>query len=186
MCLCGKIPDSRETETGSTETRFDVALNRDLPNGSGVRIILETGVSIAHPLAKPNKPAYDARPRIRRWRDHSAGRSARRVTPMPWGSRPSIAALTRSLTLMRACWSGPAACGLSWPVQAACAPSGYFNTWPPIVVEFADRVGQGLEPMRLPPPSPAAGIGTIHWLNRSAASGYRGGCRRWRCAIPWG
>ena len=41
---------------------------------------------------------YDpsVRPSIRRWRDHSAGRSARRVTPMPWGSRPSIAALTRS------------------------------------------------------------------------------------------
>ena len=30
------------------------------------------------------------------WRDHSAGRSTRRVTPMPWGSRPSIAARTRS------------------------------------------------------------------------------------------
>ena len=73
---------------------------------------------------------------------------------------------------MRACWSGPAACGLSWPVQAACAPSGYFNTWPPIVVEFADRVGQGLEPMRLPPPSPAAGIGTIHgfWASTQASA----------------
>jgi hypothetical protein len=33
---------------------------------------------------------------------------------------------------------------------------GYFNTWPPVVVEFADRVGQEPEPMRLPPPSPAA------------------------------
>ena len=32
---------------------------------------------------------------------------------------------------------------------------GYFNTWPSMVVEFADRVGQP-EPMRLPPPSPAA------------------------------
>ena len=33
---------------------------------------------------------------------------------------------------------------------------GYFNTWPKMVVEFADRVGQPPEPMRLPPPSPAA------------------------------
>lgn len=33
---------------------------------------------------------------------------------------------------------------------------GYFNTWPAMVVEFADRVGQQAEPMRLPPPSPAA------------------------------
>jgi hypothetical protein len=33
---------------------------------------------------------------------------------------------------------------------------GYFNTWPSMVVEFADRVGQQPEPMRLPPPSPAA------------------------------
>jgi len=29
---------------------------------------------------------------------------------------------------------------------------GYFNTWPKMVVEFADRVGQQPEPMRLPPP----------------------------------
>jgi hypothetical protein len=28
MCLCAKIPDSGETKTGSTETRFDVALMR--------------------------------------------------------------------------------------------------------------------------------------------------------------
>ena len=33
---------------------------------------------------------------------------------------------------------------------------GYFNTWPKMVVEFADRVGQQPEPMRLPPPSAAA------------------------------
>jgi hypothetical protein len=35
-------------------------------------------------------------PSIWCWRDHSAGRSARRTTPMPCGSRPSIAALMRS------------------------------------------------------------------------------------------
>lgn len=33
---------------------------------------------------------------------------------------------------------------------------GYFSTWPKMLVEFADRVGQQAEPMRLPPPSPAA------------------------------
>jgi hypothetical protein len=33
---------------------------------------------------------------------------------------------------------------------------GYFNTWPKMVVEFADRVGQQPEPLRLPPPSPTA------------------------------
>ncbi len=33
---------------------------------------------------------------------------------------------------------------------------GYFNTWPKMIVEFADRVGQEPEPLRLPPPSPAA------------------------------
>jgi hypothetical protein len=35
------------------------------------------------------------RPSMRYWRDHSAGSSQSRVTPMPCGSRPSIAALTR-------------------------------------------------------------------------------------------
>jgi hypothetical protein len=33
---------------------------------------------------------------------------------------------------------------------------GHFNTWPPVVVEFADRVGQEPPRLRLPPPSPAA------------------------------
>lgn len=33
---------------------------------------------------------------------------------------------------------------------------GYFNTWPRALVEFSDLVGQQLEPMRRPPPSPAA------------------------------
>lgn len=30
---------------------------------------------------------------------------------------------------------------------------GYFNTWPTMIVEFADRVGRQPERMRLPPPS---------------------------------
>ena len=34
---------------------------------------------------------------------------------------------------------------------------GYFNLWPEIVHDFADRVGQKPEPMRRPPP-PAAAI----------------------------
>jgi hypothetical protein len=33
---------------------------------------------------------------------------------------------------------------------------GYFSTWPTMFVEFSDLVGQAAEPMRLPPPSPAA------------------------------
>ena len=47
---------------------------------------------------------------------------------------------------------------------------GYFNTWPPVLVEFADRVGQEPEPMRLPPPPPAAvsrmeeTLGWLRWL----------------------
>jgi hypothetical protein len=36
------------------------------------------------------------RPSIWYWRDHSAGKPVRRATPMPWGSLPSMAALTRS------------------------------------------------------------------------------------------
>ena len=33
---------------------------------------------------------------------------------------------------------------------------GYFNTWPKMMVEFADRVGREPRPMRSPPPSTAA------------------------------
>src|ERR1700757_5337690 len=36
------------------------------------------------------------KPSIAYWRDHSAGASRRRATPMPRGSRPSTAAFTRS------------------------------------------------------------------------------------------
>jgi hypothetical protein len=52
---------------------------------------------------------------------------------------------------------------------------GHFNTWPPIVVEFADRVGQEPEPMRLPPPAPAAisrmeeTPGWLRWLKAEHA-----------------
>jgi len=48
--------------------------------------------------------------------------------------------------------------------------SGYFNTWPATIVEFADRVGQQAEPMQLPPPSPAAisrmeeALAWLRWL----------------------
>ena len=44
---------------------------------------------------------------------------------------------------------------------------GYFNTWPPMIAGFTDRVGQQAEPTRLPPPSPAAISRmeeTIAWL----------------------
>lgn len=35
-------------------------------------------------------------PSVWRWRGHSAGISLSRTTPMPWGSRPSMVAFTRS------------------------------------------------------------------------------------------
>ena len=45
----------------------------------------------------PCSDAYrEVKPGIWCWRDHSAGRSQRRATPMPRGRRPSITALTRS------------------------------------------------------------------------------------------
>jgi hypothetical protein len=39
---------------------------------------------------------WDGKPSISRCLDHSAGKSVRRAMPMPYGSRPSMAALTRS------------------------------------------------------------------------------------------
>ncbi len=33
---------------------------------------------------------------------------------------------------------------------------GYYNSWPTILREFADRVGEAAPPLRRPPPSPAA------------------------------
>ena len=47
---------------------------------------------------------------------------------------------------------------------------GYFSTWPKMMVEFSDLVGQTPEPMRLPPPSAAAisrmeaTLGWMPWL----------------------
>jgi len=44
---------------------------------------------------------------------------------------------------------------------------GYFNVWPEMVYDFADKVGQTAEPMRRPPPS-ASSITrmeeTLEWL----------------------
>ena len=91
---------------------------------------------------------------------------------------------------------------------------GYFNTWPAMVIEFADRVGQQPEPMRLPPPSPAAisrmeeTLSWLRWLEgedaklvwaRSDHTPWKAICwrfgigratanRRWRygiCLIAW-
>lgn len=44
---------------------------------------------------------------------------------------------------------------------------GYFNTWPRMLVEFGDLVGQEPAPTRLPPPSPQAISrmeATLPWL----------------------
>ena len=69
---------------------------------------------------------------------------------------------------------------------------GYFNTWPQIVVEFGDLVGQRPEPMRLPPPSAAAisrmeqTLGWIAWLDRVDAKivWLRASGNRWK-AVCW-
>ena len=69
---------------------------------------------------------------------------------------------------------------------------GYFNTWPPMVVEFADRVGQQPEPMRLPPPSPATitrmeeALGWLRWLEPQDAKlvWARANGKRWK-TICW-
>jgi hypothetical protein len=47
----------------------------------------------------------------------------------------------------------------------------HFNTWPTMLVEFADRVGQESPRLRLPPPAPTAisrmeeTLGWLHWLD---------------------
>jgi len=52
---------------------------------------------------------------------------------------------------------------------------GYFNTWPSMMVEFADCVGRETRPMRLPPPSTAAitrmeeALGWLRWLESADA-----------------
>jgi len=69
---------------------------------------------------------------------------------------------------------------------------GYFNTWPKMVVEFADRVGQEPQPMRLPPPSPAAisrmeeTLGWLVWLDPVDAKivWLRANGERWK-AVCW-
>jgi hypothetical protein len=69
---------------------------------------------------------------------------------------------------------------------------GYFNTWPATVVEFSDRVGQQPQPMRLPPPAPAAisrmeeTLGWLHWLEPIDAKivWLRANGERWK-AICW-
>ena len=52
---------------------------------------------------------------------------------------------------------------------------GYFNTWPSMMVEFADCVGREPRPMRLPPPSSVAitrmeeALGWLRWLEAEDA-----------------
>ena len=75
----------------------------------GVRSLLLVEAAIASilpPVSGLSKPVPGAarncpqdqidKPSIAYWRDHSAGASRRRVTPMPRGSRPSTAAFTSS------------------------------------------------------------------------------------------
>ena len=65
--------------------------------------------------------------------------------------------------------------------RSGCDPTArrcyayHFSTWPRALVEFADLVGQQPEPMRLPPPSPAAisrmeeTLGWLRWLEAEDA-----------------
>ena len=70
--------------------------------------------------------------------------------------------------------------------------SGYFSTWPKMMVEFSDLVGQTPEPMRLPPPSAAAisrmeaALGWMAWLEPidSKIAWLRASGTRWK-EICW-
>ena len=69
---------------------------------------------------------------------------------------------------------------------------GHFNTWPTMLREFADLVGQEPRPMRLPPPSAAAitrmeeTLSWLRWLERPDAKivWLRASGERWK-AICW-
>jgi hypothetical protein len=69
---------------------------------------------------------------------------------------------------------------------------GHFNTWPTMLVEFADRVGQEPPRLRLPPPAPNAisrmeeTLGWLHWLEPIDAKivWLRATGERWK-AVCW-
>lgn len=52
---------------------------------------------------------------------------------------------------------------------------GYYNSWPTILREFSDRVGEAAAPLRRPPPSPAAitrmeeALSWLRWLEADDA-----------------
>ena len=87
---------------GSCRLRFGLRGDRFWPEGDFGRVV--SGLEIPFPDADRSGRRrgsiwwlrHAGRPSIWRWRDHSAGRSRRRATPIPCGSRPSMAALTRS------------------------------------------------------------------------------------------
>lgn len=69
---------------------------------------------------------------------------------------------------------------------------GYFNTWPKVLREFADLVGQEPAPMRRPRPSPDAisrmeeTLGWLHWLEPADAKivWLRANGERWK-TVCW-
>jgi hypothetical protein len=89
-------PHSRIRRKGRSRVQWPVSHNR--------ASLLPAEVVIAHILAPGTRscagPSYEDRPdefdkpSIAYWRDHSAGASRRRVTPIPQGNRPSTAACT--------------------------------------------------------------------------------------------
>lgn len=68
-----------------------------------------------------------------------------------------------------------------------CRVQGYFNTWPDIMMEFSDLVGQKPQPMRRPPPSPAAIARMEETLNWTAGLDPIDGKIVWLRAsgMPW-
>jgi len=97
MCLCGKIPDSRETETGSTETRFDVALVRREAKDSPLARPFGRQIGKAGHAHAVGKPAVD------RGLDEIGGEEGERECPVHFAD----AALLALGNAFRArCWIG--------------------------------------------------------------------------------
>ncbi len=97
ICLCTKIPESRDTETGSMETRFDVALTRSEAKDS----------PLARPLGRQIGKTGHARamgkPAVNRGLDEIGGEEGERECPV----HVSDAALLALADAFRArCWIG--------------------------------------------------------------------------------
>jgi hypothetical protein len=95
--LTGKAADAVEMITSGLTVRIAIsAPESDFGTFvSGLKILFPGNRDRAKQRLVRMRRYFWERPRIWCCSDHSAGKSARRVTPMPRGSRPPIAALTR-------------------------------------------------------------------------------------------